>query len=284
VVEKEVREGGTRAVRVVVVAAGGGFGMRWAHDGRILRAAAVLATLFLGLGTAGCSTHGGMPHPGRFHGAIDPSLPDDPEPCAQYCKCWVPAKCREVPKLCMVCPGHTRCDPVCVNKTVYCDECVKPRTCRPICIPGSKCDETIVQTSAGGYRWIRECNCWKYCYVPPCFQYCNKSVTENGVRYCSEEPPVYRTTARTCPRIEYRTTYVPPRYEVRWVKEVYDPAHWEWQRSRACCDCICPCDHPEIPKTTTVCPPPCWTRVPRIPNPEPGCGPCGVAPGCPCTN
>ena len=62
---------------------------------------------------------------------------------------------------------------------------------------GKECDQAVVQVKPGGYKWKRDGDCWKYCYEEPCYEWCNKVVSEDGIEYCMEVPPEYRVEAYT---------------------------------------------------------------------------------------
>jgi hypothetical protein len=206
----------------------------------------VLATLVVVLALAGgCRCGPQMPVDCDCPcGGIDPQLPADPNPCTKYCKVWVPPVYRDVPKVVQTCGCTVVQVPEKVQRVRFEDVCVKPRTCKIGCMPGTKCEQQAVQVRPGGFRYVQDGpNCWKYCYVKPCYQWCNKVVYEDGIEYCAESAPEYKTVARTEEQTVYRNVYVAPETKVQWVKEVYQPGHWEWRATHDCCDCICdkPC-------------------------------------------
>jgi len=148
----------------------------------------------------------------------------------------------------------TRTETIC--RTHVKDVCVKPRAQKVCRTPDLRCDQTVVQTKPGGYRWKQTPNgCWKYCYEPPCYQWCNKVVTKKGIEYCTETPPEYKAVAWTEPVQVSRQTCTPAKYKVAWRKELYTPGHWEWQPSQACGDCECPTVCPKIPVKRRPCAP-----------------------------
>ncbi len=175
------------------------------------------------------------PFPGTFQerpvlGALPPDLPENPEPCVSYCSEVVPATYRMVPKLCEVAPGRT----VEIQETVLemraREVCVKPRTERQIEACGTRCQQELVQVKPGGFRWVhdKDCGCWQYCEAPPEYTWCDKTVEESGIRYCVEQPPEFKTVVETVPVTRPRYEYVPPRYEVQYVRELYKPAERVW--------------------------------------------------------
>ena len=234
--------------------------------GRTLGAWAVVAVSVLILGLAGC--HAGRRVCDCPSRPLDPQLPRDPEPCSEYCKVWVPPTYRDKPRIVSQCCTNVEV-PATIERTRYRSVCVKPRTCKCVERPGSKCSQAVVQVRPGGYQWVNTGgDCWKYCYVPPCYKWCEKTVTENGILYCAEQPPEYRVEATT-ERVQVcRNVYVPPAYEVQWGKEVWEPGHYEW-RKRQSCECICPQPCPQVD---------CWKNEPcRPPTPTflaEGCAAC----------
>jgi hypothetical protein len=189
-------------------------------------------------------------------GCLPPNLPADPEPCTKYCKVWVPPTYRPKPKVVMTRPGYTRQVQGCKMEARYQEICVKPRETRWICEPGQvSCEDAVVQVSPGGYKWKDAgCGCYRYCYEPPVYQWCNKVVTEEGIDYCTERPPeyemkVWHEKVPTC-----RQEYVPAEYGVCWEKEVFIPGHWEWQAVKECPSCDCPqVPPPSIPFRPQPC-------------------------------
>src|SRR5947207_14292415 len=84
-----------------------------------------LAASLLGLALSGCSSAHDSMRPPPTHGPAVPSYamtapdampkppyPDDPDPCAAYCLCWVPPTCRDVPRLVCCCPEQCRTEKV----------------------------------------------------------------------------------------------------------------------------------------------------------------------------
>lgn len=211
-----------------VPAAGEGGRALWEDEMRNLRTwmpivAATAALLIM----AGCSSTRD-----NSIGAIPTDLPANPNPCASYCKEWVPPVSRKVPKLVKCCPGSIEETPYTVMETTYEDVLVKPRTCECRTGCGTTCEEQLVETRPGGYRWTQTAGgCWKYEYCKPDFKWCKRTVTEDGVDYCVEQSPEYRTVARTREVRKTRRQYVPPKYEIRYVDENYAPGHYRWRAS-----------------------------------------------------
>lgn len=194
---------------------------------RITTCLAVLAAtsaLFLG----GCTTNWSTgPQCGK---TLPQDLPDNPDPCATYCKEWVPPVYRDVPRLRETCPARTVQVPYVARRTRYETVQTKPRevACRSGC--GQTCEESLVQVRPGGHRWVQtDDGCWKYEYCCPKYKWCNRIEHENGIEYCVERPPEYETVAYT--ECEQRTAPVrkPAEYEVVYEKELYKPGHWRWR-------------------------------------------------------
>jgi hypothetical protein len=187
-------------------------------------------------------------------GTLPPDLPEEPEPCTTYCKVWVPPVYRDVPKLVTVRPPCTVSEPETICRTQLEEVCVKPRTNRICKSPAWKCEQAVVQTRPGGYKWKQDgAGCWKYCYEEPCYQWCSKRVTEGGIEYCVEDPPEYRVVAHTEEATVLRQRCLPGEYKTVWTKEVYVPGHWEWQPKKSCLDCDCPGPCPTIPRKKRPC-------------------------------
>lgn len=210
-----------------------------------------LALLCAAAALVGCQT---AP---RQSGCLPGDLPTDPDPCTKYCRVWVPPVYRDVPYVVEVCPARTVQVPEEGMETRYQEVCTKPRETYDVCTPDRRCDQVAVQTKPGGYVWKRDpCgDCWNYCYEPPTFQWCNKTVTEQGITYCTEIPPEYSVEVTHEPVTRCRTVYVPAQYETRWEKELFTPGRWEWQPSKLCADCDCPAPGPEIPFRALPCEP-----------------------------
>jgi len=190
----------------------------------------------------------------RYGPTLPPDLPPDPEPGTTYCKEWVEPVYRDVPRLAMVRPPCTTTVPETVCRLRFEDVCVKPSTCRPCRTPDKACEMAVVQTKPGGYVWKQDgAGCWKYCYEQPCYQWCDKRVTEEGIEYCVEDPPEYRTVAYREETTEARQVCVPGEYAVEWCREVYIPGHWVWKATKDCgpCDVTAPC--PEMPRIERPC-------------------------------
>jgi len=201
-------------------------------------------------------------------GYLPPTLPPDPEPCTKYCKVWVPPTYRPRPRVVQTSPGYTQWVDGCKMEARYQEVCVKPREERRICQPGKvSCEDAVVQVSPGGYTWKDAGGgCYRYCYEPPVYQWCNKVVSEEGIDYCTERPPeyemkVWHERVPTC-----RQQYVPAEYDVCWEKEVFIPGHYEWQPVKECPSCDCP---QEVPPRIPFRPQPCRA---------------GVVQGCPTSN
>ena len=213
----------------------------------------VLGMLLALVVLAGCSS-GPARLPGEGYGALPPDLPDDPQPCTTYCKVWVPPVYRDVPRLRQVKPGCLEMSKEQIVHTRFGEVCTKPRELVECRTPDKRCEEAVVQVRPGGYKWKRDQNgCWKYCYENPCYQWCNKVVTDEGIEYCTERPPEYKTVAWTEPATVCRQDYVPGEYEVEYVKEVYRPGYWAWKPCRDCENCDCPAPCPTIPQRQREC-------------------------------
>lgn len=205
---------------------------------------------------------GGCQSPSSQYGALPTDLPADPEPCTKYCKVWVPPVYRDVPVLQLEKHGCTTEVPETVMEVRCREVCDRPACEYSVRTPGKRCEQAVVQTRGGGYKWKRDGDCWRYCYEEPCFQWCNKVVTEEGIEYCMEVPAQYHVDVAMEPTTRYRTVRQPAEYGVRWVQEVYRPGYWEWQPTKECeyCDCSAPC--PSIPIRKSSCPP-LSTHCPR---------------------
>ncbi len=163
-----------------------------------------------------------------------PRLPDNPDPTKKYCKVWVPAKTRMVPKLVKVCGSSMKTETVKVMKTTARDVMVEGPQERQVdpCCP--TCTDTLVQAKPGGYRWECDGECWQYKYRAPEYKWCSKTVKEKKIAYCYTTPAKYETVVETRQVCRPRQTYVPPKYETKWVEEVYEPGHWEWRAGQSC--------------------------------------------------
>ena len=206
-------------------------------------------------GLLGCSAIGYCDNACDAPGLLPPNLPDDPEPCTKYCKVWVPPVYRPKPCVVQKRPGYTKCVEDCVLKTEYQEVCVKPRESYRVCEPDHACEQAVVQATPGGYKWKDAgCGCYRYCYEPPCYQWCNKVVTEEGIDYCTEIPPEYRVRVRHRPKRVVSQQYVPAEYGVVWKKECFQPGRWEWQPIKECPSCDCPQEPcPQIPFRPQPC-------------------------------
>ncbi len=166
---------------------------------------------------------------------IPPDLPAAPDPCKKYCKVWVPATYKKVPKLVRCCNECTKQVPVRVKEMRAREVMVKPRQCVAKRTCGNDCEDTLIQVKPGGYRWEQaEAGCWQYCYRKPEYKWCKRQVKENEIAYCVETPPEYKTVVETRDVVRYRTEYVPPKYEIRYVNEVHTPGHWAWKEAPGC--------------------------------------------------
>jgi hypothetical protein len=219
----------------------------------ILLVLAVAAAAFVGCSSSGSPSQGSC-------AVLPPDLPNDPEPCTTYCRVWVPPVYRDVPKLVQVKPPRMVTKEETVCRLRFQEVCVKPRETKLCRTPGTRCESSVVQVRPGGYKWkptgeVDSCGqeCWSYCYEPPCYQWCDKVVTEDGIEYCAEIPPEYKTVAYREPVVECRQECAPGEYEVEWVKEVYRPGYWAWKPSKNCTDCDCPAPCPTMPRKEQPC-------------------------------
>lgn len=163
-----------------------------------------------------------------------PDLPDNPDPTKRYCKVWVPPKTRMVPKLVQKCGSTMKEECITVMQTTAREEMVQPAIERKVDPCRQTCTDTLVQCKPGGYRWECDGECWQYKYRPPEYKWCSKTVQENKIDYCYTHPPVYETVVETRPVQRKRQTYCPPKYDVQWVEEVYEPGRWEWRATTKC--------------------------------------------------
>ena len=163
-----------------------------------------------------------------------PALPANPDPTKRYCKVWVPPKTRMVPKLVQTCGSSMKTECITVMETQAKEVMVRGPIEREVDPCRRQCTDTLVQAKPGGYRWECDGDCWQYKYRAPEYKWCSKTVEEDKVRYCYTHPAEYETVVETRPVKRQRQTYVPPKYEVKWVEEVYEPGRWEWQATEAC--------------------------------------------------
>ena len=163
-----------------------------------------------------------------------PDLPDNPDPSKRYCKVWVEPKTRMVPKLVKTCEGGTKTECITVMKTTAREVMVEGPIERPVDPCRQTCTDTLVQCKPGGYRWECDGECWQYRYRKPEYKWCSKTVEEKKINYCYTHPPKYETVVETVPVKRNRQSYVPPKYEVQWVEEVYEPGRWEWRATESC--------------------------------------------------
>jgi hypothetical protein len=182
-------------------------------------------------------------------------LPSDPALCASYCKVWVPPVYRERPRLVQTKAPCNETVPVPMTELRVQQVCVKPVERKTVRLPGKRCEQAVVQTKPGGWKWRQVGDCWKYCYEPPCYQWCNKVVEEEGIEYCTETTPEYQTVVTQEPVTRYRQEYVPGEYKVVYDQEVYRPGHWEWQVRKDCGGCECPAPCPTMPCEKKTCRP-----------------------------
>lgn len=182
--------------------------------------------------SCGCSSHGCGCGP-----AAPPSdLPKDPAPCMKYCKVWVPPVYRDVPRLTCQC-GHACPVEKEVTETCFRTVCT-PGKCYGCTTPDRDCEAVAVQVCPGGYRWQEvEGGCWRYCESKPSYKWCKKQVHEDGIEYCSNEPPQYHTEVVKTDKRVCDVTYEPSSYKTTWCKECYTPGHWEWVMKYDCDPC-----------------------------------------------
>lgn len=159
---------------------------------------------------------------------LPPDLPANPKPCTQYCKEWVPPTYRMVPKLVQCGCADTRVIEHQAYETRAREVLVKPKTIKTYERCGQTCDQELVQIKPGGFRWVGANGCYQYCEQCPEYKWCNKKVGEEGIRYCVEDPAKYKTIVETVPVTRRRVEYVPPKYEIKYVRELYQPGHHEW--------------------------------------------------------
>ena len=211
---------------------------------------------------AGCSAAGTSVDTTMAGCGCDPlppaDLPLNPDPCLKYCADVEPAIYRDVPRIVQTCGPTTREVTVVERETRYEEVMIKPETCKTCTLPGSTCDQSLVQVQPGGWKWENEgsrCGdggCWQYKYNAPKYEWCNRTVKEEGIEYCTQQPAEYETRAYTVPVTRTRTEYVPAQYEIVWGKELYRPAQRVWRTTQDC-----GCDFKPLP---TPCSP---ARTPR---------------------
>lgn len=167
-------------------------------------------------------------------------MPKDPDPCVKYCRVWVPPVYRNVPKLEIASPGYMQSVDRTVMQTHFVERQVKPARGYHVSAEPALCQQTGVEVTPGGWRWQDTgCGCWKYCYTPPAYNWCTKTVKEEGISYCNEEPAEYETVAYTCPKKTCVSRYVPQQYRTVWVRECVTPGHWQWvAKDDACGTCF----------------------------------------------
>jgi len=166
---------------------------------------------------------------------VPQDLPANPAPGKRYCKVFVPPTYRMVPKLCKVDAGGMKTEQITVMKTTAKEVCVRPSETRTVRGCDSRCEKTAVQVKPGGYRWEKDCkDCWQYKYRPPAYKWCDKTVQEEGIKFCYQTPPEFKTVVTTKPVCRERKSYVPPQYKVTWVKEEFTPGHCEWLAKDGC--------------------------------------------------
>ncbi len=208
----------------------------------LMPAILAIATAFV---LAGCQSSGvGC---GDCAGALPPTnLPPSPDPCATYCKEYVAPVTRKVPKLVKLASCGWKESQVCVHEVSYDDVVTKPATCgcaKKTC--GTTCNESLVMIKPGGYRWLQnQDGCWKYEYCKPEYKWCERTTKEEGIEYCYDTPAEYETVARTRKVMKTRREYVPAKYGIKYVDEVYQPGHYRWRASVDCSPCqkpLCEC-------------------------------------------
>lgn len=212
----------------------------------------IVGALALGLAlllTTGCASStrsygegcgcGPCPVPCPPCGLTATDMPKDPDPCAKYCRVWVPPVYRHVPRLEIARDGYMTSEQKTVMETRFVEREVKPARGYHVSSQPTSCTETAVELTPGGWRWQDAgCGCWKYCYTPPSYAWCSKTVKEEGISYCNEEPAEYETVAVTCPKKTCASRYVAPEYRSVWVKECVKPGHWQWvAKDDACGTC-----------------------------------------------
>lgn len=191
---------------------------------------------------------------GSSVGTLPGDLPPNPDPCMSYCKEWVPPVMRKVPKLVKCRPGTVKETPYTVMETSYDDVLVSPRTCDCRTGCGTTCEEQLVEQKPGGYRWVQTAGgCWKYEYCAPKFKWCKRTIREEGVDYCVETPPEYKTVARSRAVQKTRRQYVPPQYEIRYVEQEYSPGHYRWVSSPSKGPASCGCRPSKTNKILESC-------------------------------
>ena len=179
---------------------------------------------------AGCQGSGG-----QYARALPGDLPASPEPGQRYCKVWVPPQYRTVPKLVKASGPSMKTETITVLKTTANEVMVQGPEEHNVSQGAHTCNSTLVQTKPGGYHWEKDsAGCWQYKHRLPEYQWCDKTVQEDGVKFCYTTPPKYETVVETRPVQTCRQSYVPPKYEVRYEQELYKPGHWEWRSQKAC--------------------------------------------------
>ena len=164
-------------------------------------------------------------------------LPENPDPCVKYCREWVPPTYRMRPRLCKKCCGRCVSVPETVMVTSATDVCTQCRPKRVRYGGGCTCNETLVQTKPGGYRWETDGKCWHYCYRNPQYKWCNKCVQEDKIDFCYCPPPKWETHVTTVPVTRMRREYIPAQYEIEYCPELWTPGHYRWKAS--CDPCWC---------------------------------------------
>ncbi|MDJ0521843.1 MAG: hypothetical protein QNJ90_07185 [Planctomycetota bacterium] len=167
--------------------------------------------------------------------ALNPDLPANPSPDTKYCKVWVPPTYRKVPVMRQVSKGGVECENVTVMRTEAKEVMVAPPVRRTVTACDEQCEKTLVMVKPGGYRWEKDGDCcWQYRYRSPEYKWCEKTRKEEGIEFCYEHPPEYKTVVTSKPVQRARYNYVPPKYEVEWVKQEFTPGRWEWKAEKVC--------------------------------------------------
>ena len=207
--------------------------MRHARFGLNLALLALFGVALISLG--GCSSVVGGCCPDDIR-SLPQDLPATPDPTKKYCKVWVPPVYRNVPRLVKADCGCTTREEITVMEVSARDVCVKPAERRTGQTCGTDCDDSLVQIKTGGYRWEHDGTCWQYKYRCPQYKWCKKNVREDGIDYCYETPAEYKTIVESTPVERQRVKYTPPKYEMKYKKEIFRPGHWEW-RAHAASEC-----------------------------------------------
>jgi hypothetical protein len=197
-----------------------------------MRTTALALLVVLGAALVGCRSSG---PDGQFARALPGDLPPSPRPGVRYCKVWVPATWRRVPHLVQATQGGMKNESITVMKTTAHEVMVQGPQKHTVDQCKPSCTTTLVETKPGGYHWEKDASgCWTYVYRHPEYRWCEKTVREQDVKFCYTTPPKFETVVETRPVKRCRQTYVPPKYDVVYKKEIYEPGHWEWRATSAC--------------------------------------------------